>query len=215
MTVKWHGDQKLQEPTDEDLRVQSERVVMTYACAIHEGAEAVFYFMLPHYVEGQTQFGLLRPNLTPRPGYLALAAAGRLLADARPLGQVKATNDSIRAYLFRARPDGGRADVLVAWSKSEAELELPKPPRACFDHLGRAHGVEGRVLKLGRAPLFAVLPTGTQLQLVPPPKAPERLAGKPAPLVLAGLAARGKHRPGKVGLQNPTRPIGLRADLPL
>jgi hypothetical protein len=118
---------------------------------------------------------------------LALAAAGRLLADARPLGQVKTTNDAIRAYLFRARPDGRRADVLVAWSKSEAELELPKPPRACFDHLGRARGVEGRVLKLGRAPLFAVLPTGTQLQLVPPPKAPEKLADKPAPLVLQAL----------------------------
>jgi len=187
VTVKWHGDQKLQEPTDEDLRVQSERVTMTYACAIHEGAEAVFYFMLPHYVEGQTQFGVLRPDLTPRPGYLALAAAGRLLADARPLGQVKATNDSIRAYLFRARPDGRRADVLVAWSKGEAELELPKPPSACFDHLGRACGVEGRVLKLGRAPLLAVLPTGTQLQLAPPPQAPERLAGKPAPLVLQAL----------------------------
>jgi hypothetical protein len=187
VTVKWHGDQKLQEPTDEDVRVQSERVAMTYACAIHEGAEAVFYFMLPHYVEGQTQFGVLRPNLTPRPGYLALAAAGRLLADARPLGQVKATNDAIRAYLFRARPDGRPADVLVAWSKSEAELGLPKPPRTCFDHLGRARGVEGRVLKLGRAPLFAVLPTWTQLQLVPPPKAPERLADKATPLVLQAL----------------------------
>jgi hypothetical protein len=187
VTVKWHGDPKLQEPTDADLCVQSERVVMTYACAIHEGAEAVFYFMLPHYVEGQTQFGLLRPDLTPRPGYLALAAAGRLLADARPLGKVKDTNDSIRAYLFRARPDGGRADVLVAWSKSEAELELPKPPKACFDHLGRARAVEGRVLKLDRAPLFAVFPIGTQLQLDPPPKAPERLADKPAPLVLQVL----------------------------
>ena len=184
VTVKWHGDQQLQEPTEEDQHVQSERVTMLYACALHEGDQAVFYFMLPHYVEHQTQFGLLRPNLTPRPGYLALAAAGRLLADARPLGQIKATNDSIRAYLFRARPDGQRADVLVAWSKNEGELELPEPPRACFDHLGRAHAVEGKVLKLGRAPLFAVLPTGTQLQLVPPPKAPEKLAGKPAPLVL-------------------------------
>ncbi len=206
VTVKWHGDQKLQEPTDEDLRVQSERVVMTYACTIHEGAEAVFYFILPHYVEHQTQFGLLRPNLTPRPGYLALAAAGRLLADARPLGQVKATNDSIRAYLFRARPDGGRADVLVAWSKSEAELELPKPPRACFDHLGRARATEGRVLKLGGAPLFAVLPAGTQLQLVPPPKAPERPAGTPSSLVLQVLLPEESIVLGKSAYKIPTGP---------
>ena len=62
---------------------------MTYALAIHEGAQAVFYFMLPHYVEGQTQFGVLRPDLTPRPAFVALAAAGRLLADAKPLGQVE------------------------------------------------------------------------------------------------------------------------------
>jgi hypothetical protein len=53
--------------------------------------------------------------------------------------------------------------------------------------MGRTHAVEGKVLKLGRAPLFAVLPTGTQLQLVPPPKAPEKLAGKPAPVVLQAL----------------------------
>ncbi len=206
VTVKWHGDEKLKEPTDEDLRVQAERVTMTYACAIHEGAQAVFYFMLPHYVEGQTQFGVLRPDLTPRPAYVALAAAGRLLADARPLGQVRATNDSIRAYLFRARPDGGHADVLVAWSKSEAEFELPKPPSACFDHLGRACGVEGRVLKLGRAPLFAVLPTGTQLQLVPPPQAPERLAGKPAPLVLQALLPEESIVLGKSAYKIPAGP---------
>ena len=187
LPVKWHGDERLQEPTEEDLRVQSERVAMTYACAIHEGARAVFYFILPHFVEGQTQFGVVRPDLTPRPAFVALAAAGRLLADAQPLGQVKAGDDGIRAYFFRARPDGQRADVLVAWSKSEAELELPKSPSACFDHLGRARGVEGRALKLGRAPLFAVLPTGTKLEVIPPPKAPDWLAGKPAPVVLQAL----------------------------
>jgi hypothetical protein len=184
LPVKWHGDERLQEPTPDDLLVQSERVAMTYACAIHEGAQAVFYFILPHFVEGQTQFGVVRPDLTPRPAFVALAAAGRLLADAQPLGRLKAGNDSIQGFLFRAKPDGRAADVLVTWSKSEAELELPKPPSACFDHLGRARRVEGRSLKLGRAPLFAVLSTGTRLEVIPPPKAPEWLAGKPVPVVL-------------------------------
>jgi hypothetical protein len=174
----------LKEPTPDDLLVQSERVAMTYACAIHEGARAVFYFILPHFVEGQTQFGVVRPDLTPRPAFVALAAAGRLLADAQPLGRLQAGNDTIQGFLFRAKPDGRRADVLVAWSTGEAELELPKPPSACFDHLGRARRVEGRSLKLGRAPLFAVLSTGTRLEVSPPPKAPERLAGKPALVVL-------------------------------
>jgi len=185
--VKWHGDERLQEPTDEDLRVQSERVTMTYACAIHEGPEAVFYFLLPHYVEGQTQFGVVRADLTPRPAYVALAAVGRLLADARPLGRVKTGNDAIRAYLFRARPEGRRADVLVAWSTGDMQFELRRPPKACFDHLGRACATPGRVLKLGRAPLFVVLGSGTHLPLIPPAKAPARLPGKPSPVVMQAL----------------------------
>ena len=185
--VKWHGDERLQEPTDEDLRAQSERMAMTYACAIHEGAQTVFYFMLPHYVEGQMQFGVLRRDLTPRPAFVALAAVGRLLADAKPLGQVTTGNDLIRAFLFRARPDGRRADVLVAWSERETALELPKPPKACFDHLGRACEVAGKVLKLNRAPLFIVLASGTRLSFVPPPEPPKLLPGKPSPIVLQAL----------------------------
>ena len=185
--VKWHGDEHLQEPTQDDLLLQSERVPMTYACAIHEGAQAVFYFILPHFVEGQTQFGVVRPDLTPRPAYLALAAAGRLLADTQPLGRVKAGNDSVRGFLFRAKPDGRPADVLVAWSTNEVAFELPKPPKACFDHLGRPRDISGKVLKLGRAPLYAVLATGTQLHLVPAPEAPKRLPGQPSPVVLQAL----------------------------
>ncbi len=187
LPVKWQGDKRLQEPTLDDLLVQSERVAMTYACAIHEGAQAVFYFILPHFVEGQTQFGLLRPDLTPRPGFVALAAAGLLLADARPLGRLKAGNDSIQGFLFRAKPDGCPADVLVTWSKSEAAFELSQPPKACFDHLGRQRGGTGKVLSLGRAPVYAVLAAGTQLQLAPAPAAPKKLAGKASPVVFQAL----------------------------
>ena len=187
LPVKWQGDERLQEPTEEDLRVQSERVPMTYACAIHEGAEAVFYFMLPHCVEGQTQFGVLRRDLTPRPAFVALAAVGRLLANARPLGRMQTGNESIRAFLFRAQPDGHDADVLVAWATAAAAFELPKPPKACFDHLGRPKPVAGRTLRLGHAPVFAVLVSGTPLPLVLPPQTPKRVPGKPSPVVLQAL----------------------------
>jgi hypothetical protein len=185
--VKWSGDERLQEPTDEDLRVQSERLTMTYAQAIHEGAQAVFYFMLPHYVEGQTQFGVLHRDLTPRPAFVALAAVGRLLADAKPRGRLKTGSDLIRAFLFRAGPDGQRGDVLVAWSKAETAFELPKPPKACFDHLGRAREATGKVLKLSRTPLFVVLAGGTRLAVVPPPKPPKLEPGKPSPVVLQAV----------------------------
>jgi hypothetical protein len=185
--VKWHGDERLQEPTDADLRVQSERMAITYAQAIHEGAQAVYYFILPHFVEGQTQFGVLRPDLTPRPAFVALAAVGRLLADAEPLGQVKDGSNSIHAFLFRARPDGHRADVLVAWSEAGTAFELPKPPKACFDHLGRAREVTGKVLKLSRAPLFAVLDRGARLPLVPPPEPAKLEPGKPSFVVMQAV----------------------------
>jgi hypothetical protein len=185
--VKWHGDALLQEPTDADLRVQSERIAMTYALAIHEGAQAVFYFILPHFVEGQTQFGLLHPDLSPRPAFVALAAVGRLLADAKPLGRLRTGNDSIHAYLFRALPDGRRAEVLVAWSEAPTAFDLPKPPKACFDHLGRPREVTGKVLNLGRAPLFALLDRGTRLPLDPPPAPAKLEPGKPSPIVIQAV----------------------------
>ncbi len=187
LPVKWHGEARLQEPSPEDLRLQSQRVPITYALAIHEGAEAVFYFILPHYVEGQTQFGVLRKDFTPRPAFLALAAAGRLLASARPLGRLQADDPGVRAYLFDARPDERRAQVLVAWSEEERSLELPQAPQALFDHLGRAREVAAGKLKLGAAPQFIVLGGGTRLPLAPPPARPAMLPGHPSPVVLQAV----------------------------
>jgi hypothetical protein len=87
LPVQWSGDEKLKEPTDAALRTQAERVAKTFAASLHEGSVATYYFLLPHYSEGKTQFGVLHADLTPRPAFVALAAAGRLLAVARPLGR--------------------------------------------------------------------------------------------------------------------------------
>jgi hypothetical protein len=185
--VKWQGDEKLRELSPEDARLQSERVSKTYALALHQGAREVFYFMLPHYSEGTVQFGLLHANLTPRPGYLALAAVGRLLADAKPLGRLALADQAGQAYFFSAKPDGKAADVVVVWANTNATLELPSAPRACYDHLGRAVPVTGKVLKVGQAPLYAVLAKGAHPKLIPPPKAAKALRGKPWPVVLQAL----------------------------
>ena len=68
---------------------------------------AAFYFILPHYVEQQTQFGLIRSDLTPRPAYVALAAVGRFLADARPLGRLQAEQTGpFMPISIPRRPDG-------------------------------------------------------------------------------------------------------------
>ena len=189
LPVKWRGDARLQEPSPEDLRLQSRRAPITYALAVHEGAEAVFYFILPHFVEGQTQFGVLRKDLTPRPAFLALAAAGRLLASARPLGRLQAEDPAVQAYLFDAKPDGQSAKVLVAWSDEERSLELPQAPEAIFDHLGRAQNASAGMLKLGAAPQFIVLGGGTPLPLplTPPAARPALLPGLPSPVVLQAV----------------------------
>ncbi len=189
VAVKWAGEKTLQEPTDTDLRVQAERLVKTFASSLHEGSAATFYFMLPHYVEGQTQFGILRPDLTPRPAYVALAAVGRLLANAQPLGKLAVQDNTVRAFAFRARPDSKPRNVLVAWSSNGTpSLSLPEMPSQIFDHLGREKTVS-KDLTLSPAPVFIVLPghSPQKLRLVPPPPLPVRLDGKPCTIVLQSL----------------------------
>ena len=197
--VKWAGDENLREPTDADLRVQAERVAKTFACSLHEGSAATFYFLLPHYVEGQTQFGIVRPDLTPRPAYVALAAVGRLLADAKPLGRLPSADPNVRAFLFRARTDGKETEVLVAWTTNGvANLRLPMPPAARYDHLGRIRELNGE-LQLGTAPQFVLLPNGIarKLALLPEPQTPPRLKGKPSKVVLQALWDEAKTDPGQ------------------
>ncbi len=188
--VKWSGDERLKEPSPADLRLQAERVAKVFACSLHEGAAATFYFLLPHYAEGPTQFGILRADLTPRPAFVALAAVGRLLADAKPLGRVRSQDAATRAYLFATRPDGRRREVMVAWSTNQdSQLTLPAQPEAVFDHLGRPQPSPGRTISLHPAPVFALLPPGAarHLGLERPPTAPPRSNAKPCPVVLQAL----------------------------
>ncbi len=183
VTVHWSGDEKQQEPSPENLRIQSERVARIYAEDIYYGASAVFYFMLPHYVEGPQQYGVLHKDLSPRPAYLAVAAAGRLLADAKSIGRLKDAD----GVLFTAKPDGKGADVLVAWSETEKDITLPKPPQACFDHLGRALKVSGTTVKVGQAPVYVILAKDSRPEITLPPKREEWYLGKPSPIVLQAL----------------------------
>jgi len=180
MPVKWSGDEKLKEPPDAELRVQSERLVKAFAASLFEGVQNSFYFMFPHYVEGQTQFGIVRPDLTPRPAYLSLCAVGRLLRDERPLGRLAETNGGVHGYLFST----GDHELLIAWSDKAAQLRLPASPTRRADHLGRwmaaQPGLENTEIALTPAPQFLLLPSGTgkMFDLVPPP-APAALLNEP------------------------------------
>ena len=185
--VKWSGDAREQELSEEDARLQSERLTKTYSLAIYQGAAAVFYFMLPHYTEGQLQYGVLHRDLTPRPAFLALGAVGRLLAGAEPIGRVEIGDQAGQAYFFRAEPDGQPADVAVVWARNEQDFSLPAEPRACLDHLGRAVPVTGKAIKVGQAPLYLLFEKGAHPPTLPPPKRAKILSGKPGSLVLQAL----------------------------
>ncbi len=177
LPVEWAGDPNQQEPTAENLRLQSERVLQVFASALHENPQVAFYFLLAHFCEGHTQFGLLHKDLTPRPGYLALAAVGRLLADAKPLGKMRLGND-VRAFAFRARPDGNERDVIVAWTAiNQAIIELPASPIAVFDHLGRERAKATASINISQAPIFVVFKSGS-LTGVPLQPAPETDSGR-------------------------------------
>jgi len=190
--VRWAGAALAQEPTAADLELQARRVPMVFATALHEGPAAAFYFRFPHYVEGQIQFGLVHRDLTPRPGYLAMAAVGRLLAEARPLGQIKVADPHGRAYIFSARPDGNEQEVVVGWAAPETcHLPLPLATTATFDYLGRALPGSSNQLTLSARPLYALLPPGTaaRLNLTPPPGAPSTstTVAQPSPIVLQAI----------------------------
>jgi hypothetical protein len=185
--ISWAGDAKAQEPDEKSLRLQAEFVPKMFAAGLYQGSSVMFYFILGHYVEGQTQFGLLRRDLTPRPGYLSLAAVGRLLAGAKPLGQIQDDQKNLRAFAFDALPDGNHRDVIVAWAtQGDAELKLNEKPIAEADHLGRDLPVESQTIKVGHAPVFVILPQNAarKLKMIAVPKSPPRLDGHPSPIVL-------------------------------
>ncbi len=185
LPVNWTGDPSLAEPSDSDLKVQSERIAKVYACAIHEGVEAAYYFILGHYIEGQTQFGIIRQDLTPRPAFVALAAAGRLLAGAKAMGCVK-TGKGVHSYVFRTRTDGREQFALVAWSDAApVSFTLPLAPTAVYDHLGRSIPASSAVT-LSQAPTFALLSRGcvAAMDIIPPPARPQRLVGTAYPVVI-------------------------------
>ena len=184
-----------QEPRLE--RLKAEWIAQAYASSLFAGAARHFHFILGNYQEPNgVQFGLLRLDLTPRPAYVALAAVGRCLAGAKPLGRWRPGSD-INVYAFRARPDGEERDVLVMWAENEvdwpergrttASWKLPAnlSVLGAFDYLGRSLGT-AIPQPLRSAPVFVILPAG-QASMLPleaarPPAS--RREGSPSPVVL-------------------------------
>ena len=178
--VTWNGEHG--DLSDSEEVRQAQFVPKSYASSLFAGVSRHYFFILGNYCEGKVQFGLLRHDLTPRRGYLALAATGRLLAGAQPLGRM--TNGAMRVYAFRARPDGAERDVLVAWSdKGGAPTSFAKELSAesVYDVYGRALA-GGFPKELGESPVIAVLPSGEARKL----KLEAPLLASPAPRQVLG-----------------------------
>jgi hypothetical protein len=126
-----------------DERRQAQFIAPSYASSLFAGVNRHFFFILGNYPENQNQFGILRNDQTPRPADVALAAVGHLLAGAVPLGRWAPDQyPEARIHAFRALPDGGEHDVLVAWANKPTSITWPPgiSPEAVYDSLGRSIG---------------------------------------------------------------------------
>jgi len=160
----------------------------SYASSLFAGVNRHFFFILGNYGERKIQFGLLRNDQTPRPGYVALAAIGRLLAGAKCRGRsLSDDNPSVHIYAFRSRPDGKRRDVLIVWADKPTKWSLPQDVsvEAVYDYLGRPLG-KVTPETIDSAPLFVLLPRSKarKLPLEVCLQASAFRAGSPSPVVL-------------------------------
>jgi hypothetical protein len=186
--LKAKTDTLWSELSPEDQLQQAKFIAKSYASSLFAGVSRHFFFILGNYREREIQFGLLRKDQTPRPGYVALAAVGRFLAGATCLGR-HIPNDSpaVHIYAFRARPDGAERDILVAWAAEPTAWSLPKNLQieAVHDYLGRPLGTSSPE-KLDSAALFIILgkDAAQRLPLQPPPSASSFRGGKASHIVL-------------------------------
>jgi hypothetical protein len=169
---------------------QATFIARSYASSLYAGTSRHFFFILGNYREQNIQFGVLRQDQTPRPGYVALAAVGRFLAGAVCLGRYSVPNNpSVYVYAFRARPDGIERDVLVAWSQADTETPWPLPQNVAaesvHDYLGRPLGPHVPET-LSRTPIFVVLPKSglSAVRLDPPLTGSPWRGGSTCPVVL-------------------------------
>lgn len=105
----------------DDERKQAEFVPKSFAWSLAAGTDRHFFFVYPYYLERGVQFGSLRKDLSPRPGFVAIAAAVDILGEAVYLGQYELDGgEGATALAF----DTGKQRVLVIWSETPQTVEL-------------------------------------------------------------------------------------------
>ncbi len=171
----------------EDALRQAEFLPRAYVLSLAGGTSRHFFFILPHYIENDVQFGLLTRDLAPGPGYSALAALTAALGDAKDPRALRGLPSGATGWLF-ARGDG--LEAAAVWAAEKVRLPL-------------AGGLEAR--DLHGAPIKAAgdgtLEAGPRVSYIIgkpegfsgwKPEAPARPAGAPppAPPGLPGIVLR-------------------------
>jgi hypothetical protein len=181
-----------------ECRFLSQSVVMGLAT----GTEKHFWFVMPDYMEGKNQFGILRPDLLPYPGFVALSAAANILGQSDYIGQYKPQGSDVTAHVFKT-PGG---NVLAAWSDKPTEISLPTEKRAvevadCFGAKSTVTAKNGRAtVNVGPETVY-VLDIGNAIVSKAvnenPPREKRLPANKPSKIVLVGRCDLPIDRKGK------------------
>jgi hypothetical protein len=127
----------------------------------------------------------VKPDLTPRPAYVAFAAVGRLMNAAKPIGRVDMGNELLKAFAFETKIDGIDRETIVAWSETTPTNVETRPAEKLYDYLGREMP-RRKDVKLTPAPVFMILPPGgsKRLKIEAAPTKPKWKSGMPNPVVL-------------------------------
>jgi hypothetical protein len=173
----------------EELHKQCRFMPQSVATALAVGNDKYFFFVLPNYSEDQLQFGILYPDMTPRPAFIALSAAANILGESEYLGEYK-SNPKVTSHIF-STPKG---KVMVAWADKDSDLSIPteKPfirVANMFGDTTQLKADNGTVqVKIGQDPVY-LLDIGDILskRLKLAPATPHKLpVNKPSRIVIAG-----------------------------
>lgn len=102
-------------------KTQCRYIPRGYILSFAAGDEKNFFFLLLSYMEHTTQFGLLKPDLTPNPAFVALSAAANIIGQSVYKGKYDSKNSLVDSHVF-STPKG---NVLAAWSDKETDIIVP------------------------------------------------------------------------------------------
>jgi len=177
-------------------RIQCRYIPRGYALSFAAGDEKNFFFLLLSYMEHNTQFGMLMPDLTPYPAFIALSAASNIFGQSIYKGKYDSQNPQVESLVFSTP----KSNVLVAWSDKDSEIIVPTDKKTV-----RMANIFGKESKLTCIDGYVTLKTG--------PEAVYLLdIGKPVESKLTGKV----HPTGKLPKLNPSRVVITgKSELPL